>query len=228
MLDLGALYISMEGEEVDTPSRRHRIKIVAVKAGEVVVQRLDAPSRRFDRVPLRVLNEVAADVQAGKFVPTSSITANMNGPVAALLNVVPWIVVDGRPQIAHLASGYAELTSTERASAPVEPMPTGWEGDARLVLHFRRERDPGIRRAKLAQVLERAGVLSCEACGFDFAQCYGDLGRGFAECHHIQPLAAGVRETTLDDLAVVCANCHRMIHRSAVPLDLEALRRILA
>ena len=126
--DLGEFYVSLKGEEVETPSRGHRIRIVAVAAGHVVVQRLDAPSRRMDRVPLRVLNDAAAKVQDGKRVPTSSITDNMNGPIAALLNAIPWVVVDGRPQVARIAPGYDELSATERDSAPVESLPTGWEG----------------------------------------------------------------------------------------------------
>ncbi|MCP9491884.1 MAG: HNH endonuclease, partial [Solirubrobacteraceae bacterium MAG38_C4-C5] len=62
---------------------------------------------------------------------------------------------------------------------------------------------------------------------FDFFRRYGDCGRGFAECHHVRPLNEGGRETLIEDLAVVCANCHRMIHRSGVPLELEALRGML-
>lgn len=191
-----------------------------------MVQRLDAASRRVDRVPLRVLNDVATQVQGGGRVPTSSITDNMNGPVAALLNAIPWVVVDGRPQVARAAPGYDELSATVCAALG-EPMPTGWEGNAELVLHFRRERDPALRQAKLTAVLEATGALACEVCGFDFADCYGKTGRGFAECHHIRPLAAGMRETRLEDLAVVCANCHRMVHRSPVPLELEVLRGML-
>ncbi|MGJ3559785.1 HNH endonuclease [Streptomyces sp. INA 01156] len=35
------------------------------------------------------------------------------------------------------------------------------------------------------------------------------------EVHHVTPLyVSGVRKTTLDDLACLCANCHRMCHRS--------------
>lgn len=144
-----------------------------------------------------------------------------------MLNAIPWIVVDGRPQVARAAPGYDELSATERAGAPAEPMPTGWEGNPKLVVHFRRERDPAIRKAKLAVVLEATGALACEVCGFDFADRYGETGRGFAECHHIRPLAAGVRETRLEDLAVVCANCHRMVHLPSVPIDLEVLRGML-
>ena len=39
------------------------------------------------------------------------------------------------------------------------------------------------------------------------------MGKGFAECHHVVPLADLGRQkrTRLEDLAIVCANCHRMI-----------------
>lgn len=226
-LDVYAAFMAMKGEEVETPSRGQRISIVDVTGRHVVVQRLDARSRRVDRVPLRVLNDVAARVQAGEQVPTSSITDNMNGPVAALLNALPWVVVDGRPQVARGAPGYSELSARERSGEPFEPMPTGWEGDVKLVLHFRRERDPAIRRSKLAAVLEATGALACEVCGFDFADRYGETGRGFAECHHLRPLAEGGREARLEDLAVVCANCHRMVHSTAVPLEIDVLRGLL-
>jgi 5-methylcytosine-specific restriction protein A len=64
-------------------------------------------------------------------------------------------------------------------------------------------------------------------CQFDFAATYGLLGREFAEVHHLRPLADldGPIETTLADLAVVCANCHRMLHVSGNCLTLEELGR---
>ena len=55
----------------------------------------------------------------------------------------------------------------------------------------------------------------CEACGFDFEQTYGNLGKDFAECHHSKPVSElkPGEKTKLTDLRIVCANCHRMIHR---------------
>jgi len=66
-------------------------------------------------------------------------------------------------------------------------------------------------------------VLECEVCGFDFFETYGERGNGFAECHHKLPLSHGTRSTYLRDLAVVCANCHRMLHRGD-SLTVEELR----
>ncbi len=77
-----------------------------------------------------------------------------------------------------------------------------------------RERDPKLRARKIGQVRGQGLPLRCEVCAFDFAQAYGDLGDGYIEVHHTTPLhVSGVRETKLDDLACLCANCHRMCHR---------------
>jgi 5-methylcytosine-specific restriction protein A len=72
------------------------------------------------------------------------------------------------------------------------------------------------------------GEVSCEVFSFDFLEFYGELGRGFAECHHIVPLveAAFSRMTRLSDLAIVCANCHRMLHRVRPVLTVEGLKSL--
>ena len=101
------------------------------------------------------------------------------------------------------------------------------EGRVLTTLHKRRERSPKLVKRKKAAVLKERGRLDCEVCGFDFAKVYGELGRGFAECHHTVPLAelGTARRTKLSDLSIVCANCHRMIHRSKPmlrPSELQA------
>jgi 5-methylcytosine-specific restriction protein A len=52
-------------------------------------------------------------------------------------------------------------------------------------------------------------------CGFDFAGVYGPRGSNFCEVHHLKPLSDvhSEVETRLQDLAIVCSNCHRMLHR---------------
>ncbi|MDO5670111.1 MAG: HNH endonuclease [Corynebacterium sp.] len=92
---------------------------------------------------------------------------------------------------------------------------TAREGRLQAVLHLRRERSPKLRKAKLAAVLAAGGTLGCEVCGFDFKARYGVLGDGYVEVHHTLPLhASGPVETRLEDLALLCSNCHRMIHRA--------------
>ncbi|MFJ9189359.1 HNH endonuclease [Streptomyces globisporus] len=90
------------------------------------------------------------------------------------------------------------------------------EGRLLLRRHRARERNKSLRKKKIASVLQRGGQLACEACGFDFEKIYGDRGAGYIECHHVLPLhVAGEGRTKLSDLALICANCHRMIHRHA-------------
>ncbi|WP_406269027.1 HNH endonuclease [Actinacidiphila glaucinigra] len=99
------------------------------------------------------------------------------------------------------------------------------EGRLLVRRHLARERNKGLRKKKIDSVLRKGGSLACEACGFDFEQVYGERGAGYVECHHVVPLhEAGEGRTKLSDLALICANCHRMIHRRApwpTPADLK-------
>jgi len=89
------------------------------------------------------------------------------------------------------------------------------EGQVLYKLHKVRERDRKITDAKKKKVLRETGALKCEACGFDFEATYGQLGSGFIECHHLIPLSKVeiYRETKLEDLALLCSNCHSIIHK---------------
>ena len=90
------------------------------------------------------------------------------------------------------------------------------EGRLLLRRHRARERNKGLRKKKIASVLRKGGSLACEACGFDFEEVYGERGAGYVECHHVVPLhEAGEGTTQLSDIALICANSHRMIHRRA-------------
>jgi 5-methylcytosine-specific restriction enzyme A len=102
------------------------------------------------------------------------------------------------------------------------------EGRALLLLHLRRERNPKLRAKKLDQVLAVRGCLACEVCGFDFERTYGERGARYAEVHHVVPLhVTGPTTTRLADLAVLCANCHRMIHRGSPWLSPAELRDLV-
>lgn len=95
--------------------------------------------------------------------------------------------------------------------------------------HLARERNRKLVEAKRRQTLKKLGKLECEVCKFDFAARYGSRGAGFIECHHTKPVATLTEghKTHINDLALVCANCHRMIHHSKPWFTLEAIRAIL-
>lgn len=114
------------------------------------------------------------------------------------------------------------------AKLPAAEPYEGEEGGVIMRLHKRYERDPKLvaekRRAAAA-----AGKLACEVCGFEFEKAYGELGTGYVEVHHTKPvytLQPGTK-VKLADLALLCANCHRMAHRKRVPLALSQIRDAL-
>jgi 5-methylcytosine-specific restriction enzyme A len=125
----------------------------------------------------------------------------------------------------HLPALRAELGAAE------EPPTGAVEGvlSARLVKHRSRER--ALRAAKLADfaINSTDGRLRCEVpgCGFDFEERYGELGRGFAHVHHLRPLSEATEpvQTRLEDLAVVCANCHAMVHAGGETRTLDSVIR---
>ena len=130
-----------------------------------------------------------------------------------------------------LASALEKAGLTEGALPPEESNDIAefvegeiWEA---IVQHRRREQR--LRSAKIADVLRTSpnGRLRCEVprCGFDFEAVYGSTGAGYAHVHHLKPLASRTapERTRLADLAVVCANCHAMIHRFGASRPLKGL-----
>lgn len=95
--------------------------------------------------------------------------------------------------------------------------------------HVARERSRSLVESKRKQAIGKHGKLFCEVCDFDFAAAYGDRGKDFIECHHTKPLSALAEgeKTHIDDLALVCANCHRMIHRGKQWLSISELKRLM-
>lgn len=90
------------------------------------------------------------------------------------------------------------------------------------------------REAKAGQVaknqrLKDTGDLQCDVCGFSFQGVYGDLGLGFIEAHHKVPLKSFKAEKTIrvTDLALLCSNCHSMVHRTDPSTTVAELKAIV-
>ena len=85
------------------------------------------------------------------------------------------------------------------------------EGKKKKIYTTKYERNPKLRK----KAIEIPGT-KCEICGFDFEKTYGEVGKGFIEVHHINPLFEYAEEMEVNpktDLICVCSNCHRMLHR---------------
>ncbi|HUO23048.1 MAG TPA: HNH endonuclease [Caulobacteraceae bacterium] len=103
------------------------------------------------------------------------------------------------------------------------------EGKIFTRLHRYRERNRALVNQRKQSALRASGKLACEVCGFDFAQTYGARGQGYIEAHHTKPVSTldESSRTRLEDLALLCANCHRMIHAAQPWLALNELKALL-
>jgi hypothetical protein len=99
------------------------------------------------------------------------------------------------------------------------------EGGVENILATRYERNPEARRLCLAH-----HGTACRACGLRMGEVYGPLGEGYVHVHHKTPLSAIGQDYEVDpirDLIPVCPNCHAILHRTPVPLDVEVLAEIV-
>lgn len=101
---------------------------------------------------------------------------------------------------------------------PADPADLGAfaEGEEKGRWHLTRERNQTLVRLAKDRRRQQDPSLRCDVCGFSFVQRYGERGADFIEAHHIIPLSKLRRSsrTHVEDLALVCSNCHRMLHRS--------------
>jgi hypothetical protein len=216
------LYLqSLVGQTVFTVAQLKPNTIVEVGERQVLVR----TETDTNPVSIAKLQEIADRVFAGEIVQVE--TRGRSAFYVAVLVTLPGVAYALNPRRVWLEgfgaidSEFDDLDLGEAASAV--------EGRLLYRAHRLRERSTTLARSKKADAVKRLGRLACECCDMDYAQQYGELGEGYIECHHRAPLAdGGVRETTLADLALVCASCHRMLHRSLCSLRVDELRARIA
>lgn len=127
-----------------------------------------------------------------------------------------WNEFKGSPaEVARLAdlirSGIAAEPAQD-ADAPEEDIEF-YEGRLLTRAHLRRERDRRLRAELLRRRREKDAV-ACDLCGHRHLEVAPDFRDAAFEAHHVVPIAvAGQRPTRLTDVALLCATCHRLIHK---------------
>lgn len=181
----------------------------------------------FDELPVRVI--VCSGVRKEEGNPD----AQKSRVEFRWLDDVAWAVTEYDD-----ATGVGRLV---RGAKPVSPTFNGipvalemgdelaaFEGQSLVAMREYRFREWKFRQRYLDERRHAGARLVCDVvgCGFDFEKVYGELGKDFMEVHHRFQLGkapkAG-RKYTASDLAIVCSNCHRMIHRNGQCRDVETL-----
>lgn len=183
-----------------------------------------------------IVNAMLSDPEGLTIVAKARDRAAWSDDRVAASNMVAWF----SQQITIGNSRWGELFDREQqrgawayrsktaVSPPIAPDPelAAVEGDPRLFFHLKRERDPALARAKRESARRPDGQLTCEACGFLMRDVYPGLTGDVCEVHHRRSLAeaVGAVVTRLEDLALLCPNCHRAIHRTRPLMSVEDFR----
>lgn len=189
--------------------------------------------RSFDafKIPQAVIGHCGiADAQkrAVSFTPSGGATFSFRGTISSGCELLLPTKYRGRIR----RSEYVDISIDDSATqaranraAPIDVDESFLEGGATFRTHLAKERSPALVARAKKRRLQSVGVLRCDVCGFSFEAVYGEIGRGYIEAHHQTPIArlVGSTPTRVDDVALVCSNCHRMIHRGN-PFTVEELK----
>lgn len=184
----------------------------------------------------QIVSAVLSDPKGASMAAVARSSAKWDNDRQAASNMVAWfsqqITVGNSPWVdffdrERIGGAWAYRSKVAVPSAMGEDVElSAIEGEPRLFFHLRRERSAVLRKAKIQTLLATGGLPSCEACGLTTQLAFPGLNQEILEVHHRLPLSAspGAVPVTLSDLALLCPNCHRAVHRTKPMLSVEAFR----
>lgn len=95
------------------------------------------------------------------------------------------------------------------------------------------KRNSEARKKCLEHYFPSGEHYNCKICGFDFEEKYGEIGKRYIEVHHIISHTVTSKKfgeheiNPIKNLIPVCSNCHSIIHRSKIPLEIEEMEKII-
>lgn len=112
------------------------------------------------------------------------------------------------PEAVEKALGGEKLSEEDKAFV---------EGSVKRASHLRRERNSELVASFKVAFLRDHGKFQCERCDRDWIDEYGsEVARACFEAHHAVTQVADMdpeHESKPEDLQLLCANCHRAVHR---------------
>lgn len=104
------------------------------------------------------------------------------------------------------------------------------EGERKYEVTKSYERSQKLRNAAIEH-FSHNGIIVCDCCGFEFKSFYGkEFGKSCIEIHHLKPIfqyasmsIVQTIDSALRNLLPVCPNCHRVIHKNNITVDMIPL-----
>ena len=98
-------------------------------------------------------------------------------------------------------------------------------------LRYSREKYFWARNRGLAREAKKYYGFRCQICESTYEEIYGDLGKNYIECHHLNPVSERAEEewtkeirTNIKDVTILCANCHRIVHSKKPALRIDYVK----
>ena len=183
--------------------------------------RLDAIARDFEKIP-RLETEQPHLADALKRHREAIFGGVNNAAIRDAANAV----IKEQTEIFGKTNSAAFSTVDALPVTPLEDDIVGNEGRILTRLHAYRERDRRLVKKAKAAFKSKHGRLFCECCGHDPVAFYGPRGDDRIDAHHKTPVEELMpdTQTTASDLAMVCPNCHDIIHAKRPWMQVEELK----
>jgi len=103
------------------------------------------------------------------------------------------------------------------------------EGKVFERMHKVKERNAKVVSLAKKRFYDKHQRFFCQVCEFDFEKVYGEIGKEFIEAHHTIPVSEllPASKTRVKDIALVCSNCHSMLHRRRPWLTMSELSDLI-
>ena len=112
----------------------------------------------------------------------------------------------------NIKNGIIQFEEHDELGSEIDDNETFSEGKIITAIHKRRERSPKLRK-ELIKKRRASNSIFCDICSVSTLFNSPIEDTAFFECHHINLLSqTGVVKTKINDVAFICANCHRALH----------------
>jgi hypothetical protein len=128
------------------------------------------------------------------------------------------------------ASVHATATVESLPESDIEDGISAKEGRLLTRTHSYKERDRAFAKKAKKYYKKHRGTLTCEVCELDPIDKYGSEGERCIEAHHKVPIQELQPDsiTKVEDMAMVCASCHRVIHSRYPCLTVDEARNLIS